>query len=721
MEHLVHAYSQKKIKEYTTVSQHPIQKEYASNAVRTVALIGHGGSGKTSFAEAALYATGATNRQGKVDDGSSVSDYHTDEIERHISINTSLLVTDIDATKVNILDTPGYTDFTGEVKAALRVSDTAVVFIKAFEGVEVGTEIVWKYIEEYSLPSAFVITKVDHDNIDFERTVSAIKERCSHDAVLVTFPVTTGPGITGVIDVLNMKLLKFTPSANGKYTEEAVPSELQERASHLHEELIEKIAESDETLLNKFFENGTLSEEDIRVGLKRGIVDRKVFPIFSAAPVLNIGVLNVLNFVVKYCPAPVERGTVKGIEPSSKKETEVKIDAAAGPSLLVFKTVSEPHVGELSFFKVMTGSISAGIDLLNETNSKSERLGQIFVMNGRERKEVTKLNAGDLGAVVKLKDTHTNNTLSAKTLPVVYPPVVFPDPVIANAILAKSKGEEDKIGSGLHSLHEEDPTFIVHYDPETKQTVVQGQGELHLAIIIKRLKEKFGVDVDVVEPRIPYKETIKGVVPDAEYKHKKQSGGRGQYGHVHLKIEPTQRGSGFEFEDAIVGGVVPGRFVPAVEKGIVEALTSGVIAGYQVVDVKATLHYGSYHDVDSDDMSFKIAGKMAFRKGFKEARPILLEPLYEVEVMVPEEHMGDVMGDLSSRRGKILGMDSDATHQIIRALVPLKELYRYSTTLRSMTQGRGIHKQKFSHYEEVPHEVADKIILEYEKSKQAED
>jgi elongation factor G len=703
------------------VSQHPIQKEYASNAVRTVALIGHGGSGKTSFAEAALYATGATNRQGKVDDGSSVSDYHTDEIERHISINTSLLVTDIDATKVNILDTPGYTDFTGEVKAALRVSDTAVVFIKAFEGVEVGTEIVWKYIEEYSLPSAFVITKVDHDNIDFERTVSAIKERCSHDAVLVTFPVTTGPGITGVIDVLNMKLLKFTPSANGKYTEEAVPAELQERATHLHEELIEKIAESDETLLNKFFENGTLSEEDIRVGLKRGIVDRKVFPIFSAAPVLNIGVLNVLNFVVKYCPAPVERGTVKGIEPSSKKETEVKIDAAAGPSLLVFKTVSEPHVGELSFFKVMTGSISAGIDLLNETNSKSERLGQIFVMNGRERKEVTKLNAGDLGAVVKLKDTHTNNTLSAKTFPVVYPPVVFPDPVIANAILAKSKGEEDKIGSGLHSLHEEDPTFIVHYDPETKQTVVQGQGELHLAIIIKRLKEKFGVDVDVVEPRIPYKETIKGVVPDAEYKHKKQSGGRGQYGHVHLKIEPTQRGSGFEFEDAIVGGVVPGRFVPAVEKGIVEALTSGVIAGYQVVDVKATLHYGSYHDVDSDDMSFKIAGKMAFRKGFKEARPILLEPLYEVEVMVPEEHMGDVMGDLSSRRGKILGMDSDATHQIIRALVPLKELYRYSTTLRSMTQGRGIHKQKFSHYEEVPHEVADKIILEYEKSKQAED
>ncbi|HTY10757.1 MAG TPA: elongation factor G [Bacteroidota bacterium] len=702
------------------MSQHPLQKEYASNAVRTVALIGHGGSGKTSFAEAALFASGATNRQGKVEDGSTVSDYHPDEIERRISINTSLLVTDIDGIKINLLDTPGYTDFTGEVKSALRVSDTAAVFVKAFEGVEVGTEIVWKYVQEYSLPSAFVITKVDHDNIDFDRTVAAIKERCSNDAVLVTFPASTGPGITGVVDVLAMKLLKFSP-ASGKYTEEAVPAELQESTAHLHEELIEKIAESDETLLNKFFENGTLSEDDIRVGLKRGIVERKVYPIFAASTVLNIGVLNILNFAAKYCPAPTDHGMVKGIEPSSKKEIDVKIDSSASPSLLVFKTVSEPHVGELSFFKVLTGSITAGIDMLNEANSKSERLGQIFVMNGRDRKEVAKLNAGDLGAVVKLKDTHTNNTLCAKNFPVIYPPVVFPDPVIANAILAKSKGEEDKIGSGLHSLHEEDPTFIVHYDPETRQTVIQGQGELHLAIIIKRLKDKFGVDVDVVEPRIPYKETIKGTVADAEYKHKKQSGGRGQYGHVHLKIEPMQRGTGFAFEDAIVGGVVPGRFVPAVEKGIVEAMTSGVIAGCQVVDVKATLHYGSYHDVDSDDMSFKIAGKMAFRKGFKEARPILLEPLYEVEVMVPEEHMGDVMGDLSSRRGKILGMDSDSSHQIIRALVPLKELYRYSTTLRSMTQGRGIHKQKFSHYEEVPHEVAEKIIAEFEKSKQAEE
>lgn len=342
-------------------------------------------------------------------------------------------------------------------------------------------------------------------------------------------------------------------------------------------------------------------------------------------------------------------------------------------------------------------------------------------MNGRERKEITKLHAGDLGAVVKLKDTHTNNTLSTKTFPVIYHPIVFPEPVITEAIIPRIKGEEDKIGSGLHTLHEEDPTFVYKVDPEIKQTVVSGQGELHLAIIIRRLKEKFGVEVDLIEPRIPFKETIKGVASDVEFKHKKQSGGRGQYGHVHIKIEPKKRGEGFEFEDAVVGGVVPGKFIPAVERGVAETLERGIIAGYRVIDVKVTLFDGSYHDVDSDDMSFRIAGSQAFRKGFKEAKPVLLEPICEVEVTVPDEHMGDVMGDLSSRRGKIIGMDSDGSHQIIKSSVPLKELYHYSTTLRSMTQGRGIHRQKFSHYDEVPREVADKIIQEYEKSRHGEE
>ncbi|MDD8019252.1 MAG: elongation factor G, partial [Bacteroidota bacterium] len=426
-------------------------------------------------------------------------------------------------------------------------------------------------------------------------------------------------------------------------------------------------------------------------------------------------------FVANFCPPPSEFAKVKAMDAKTKKDIEVSISAHGETSLFVFKTISEHHVGELSFFKVYSGAVAPGMDLVNEANEKGERLGQIFVMNGRDRKEVAKLHAGDLGAVVKLKDTHTNNTLSAKNFPVIYPPIVFPSPVITSAIISKSKGDEDRIGQGLHTLHEEDPTFVYKVDPEIKQTVVSGQGELHLVIITKRLKEKYGVDVELVEPRIPFRETIRGIVPDVEYKHKKQSGGRGQYGHVHLKIEPMQRGSGFEFVDAVVGGVVPGRFIPAVEKGIIDTMEHGVIAGYHVIDVKVTLLEGSYHDVDSDEMSFKIAGAQAFKKGFKEARPILLEPIYEVEVIVPEEYMGDVMGDLSSRRGKIAGMDTDGSHQIIRATAPLKELYRYSTTLRSMTQGRGIHRQKFSHYDEIPREVADKIIQEYEKTKHGEE
>ncbi len=703
------------------MSQLVNSKEYTTPQIRTIALIGHGGSGKTSFSEASLFSTGVINRQGRIEDGNTVSDYHPDEIERKISINSSLLTAEVEGIKINILDTPGYTDFTGEVKASLRVSDSAVTFVKGFEGVEVGTEIVWSYVKEYGLPSMFAVNKIDADKSDFDSVVAAIKDRCSSDAVVITFPVSTGPGFSSVIDVLKMKKLVFIPNANGKYSEEDVPADLKEKTSQLHEELIEKIAESDEAMLDKFFSAGTLSEEEIKKGLHKGLVGRKVYPIFAVSATTNVGVLNLLEFISAYCPPPNELVKVPATNAATKEKMEVMVDDKSDASLFVFKTVSEHHVGELSFFKVYTGMVTPGLDLLNEANGKGERLGQIFVMNGRDRKEATKLHAGDLGAVVKLKDTHTNNTLSSKSFPVIYTPIVFPEPVITSAIISKSKGDEDKIGSGLHTLHEEDPTFMYKVDGEIKQTVVSGQGELHLTIITKRLKEKYGVDVDLIEPRVPFRETIRGVAADVEYKHKKQSGGRGQYGHVHIKIEPKQRGSGFEFEDAIVGGVVPGRFVPAVEKGVNDAMEHGVIAGYQVVDVKVTLFDGSYHDVDSDEMSFKIAASQAFKKGFKEAKPILLEPIYDVEVTVPEEHMGDVMGDLSSRRGKIAGMDTDGSHQVIKATVPLKELYRYSTTLRSMTQGRGIHRQKFSHFDEVPRDVVEKIVAEYEKTKHGEE
>ncbi len=697
-------------------------KEYPAESIRNIALIGHGGSGKTSFAEACLFTAGVINRLGKVEEKNTISDYRDDEKERQISINASLLFCEWKGAKVNILDTPGYTDFTGEVKAALRVVDTAVIFLKAVEGGEVGTEIVWKYTKELKNSAIYVVNKLDNENSDFDKVINQAKEQLSHDLIPIQFPVQQGLPFESIIDLLRMKMLKYSRDGKGKYTESEIPPDIKAKADSMRENLIEQIAETDEKLLDAFFTNGKLSDEEIKTGLKVGIKDRKIFPVLCAAGVHNIGVASFLDFIVDYCPNPAEvEVTEAKLASQNGSPITLKCDQNTLPVIFVFKTVSEPHVGDLSYFRVYSGSVTPGLDLINNTNNKPERLAQLFLMNGRERKEVGKLLAGDIGAVVKLKDTHTNDTLSSKALSVILPPIPFPDPVISMAIATKAKGDEDKIANGLHGLHQEDLTFIMTVDPELHQTVISGQGELHLAIMINRLKAKYGVDVELVEPKIPYRETVRGRANEVEYKHKKQTGGRGQFGHVWLKIEPLPRGGGFEFVDAIVGGVVPGRFVPAVQKGIVEAMETGVIAGYKVVDVKVTLFDGSYHDVDSDENSFKIAGRMCFKKGFKEAKPILLEPIYEIEVTVPEEYMGDVMGDISSRRGKILGMDSDGSHQIIKALVPLKELHRYSTTLRSMTQGRGIHKQKFDHYEEMPKEIADKIIAEHEKQKVEEE
>jgi len=694
-------------------------KEYTPEHIRNIALIGHGGSGKTSMAEAMLFSAGVINRMGTVQDGTTVSDYHNDEIERQVSIITTLLHLEWKGVKVNILDTPGYQDFTGEVKAALRVSDIGVLFLKAVEGVEVGSELVWGYTEENKNAVIIVVNKLDHENAAFDKVVSSAKLHFGNDVTVVQFPANEGVQFNSIVDVLRMKLLTYSGDGTGKYSEEAIPEQLSTKANELHQQLIEKIAESDEELLNVFLENGTLSEDQLAKGLRAALRNRSIFPVLCAASTRNIGVTSLLDFIVDHAPSPAEMPeTIATLTGNSNKEIRLRADPNGEPVLFVFKTVSEPHIGDLSFFRVYSGTVSAGLDLVNQSNGKPERLNQIFVVNGKERKDAGKLIAGDLGALVKLKDTHTNNTLSSRNLSVTLNPIRFPDPVISEAIVSKAKGDEEKISNGLHALREEDPTFLVTVDGTLRQTVISGQGELHLAIIVKRLKERYGVDVDIVEPKIPYKETIEGVAEDAEYKHKKQTGGRGQYGHVHLKLEPKPRGTGFEFVDAVVGGVVPGRFIPAVEKGIHEAMQEGVIAGYEVVDVKVTLFDGSSHPVDSDEMSFKIAGLMAFKKGFREAKPILLEPIYEIEVQVPEENMGDIMGDISSRRGKILGMDSHGNMQVIRALVPLKELYRYSTSLRSMTQGRGIYHQKFSHYEKVPKEIEEKIIADAQKEKE---
>ncbi|MCK9425982.1 MAG: elongation factor G [Ignavibacteriaceae bacterium] len=692
-------------------------KEYGPESLRNIALIGHGGTGKTSLSELFLFTAGEINRIGSIAEGNTISDYSANEIERQFSISLSLLHLDWKNTKINILDTPGYSDFIGEVKAGMKVCDTAVMVLKAVEGVEVGSESAGHFVTEYGIPTAIIINKCDNEHSRFEEIVAQAKERLTDAAVIVTFPAKEGLGFSSIIDVIKMKMFTYGDVGSKKVTESEIPEELNAKVEKYRTELIEKVAELNEELMNKYFESGTLSETDLEIGIKTSMINRSLTPVFATSAAKGVGINNFLDFVEKYFPNPVDRGAFEAKLKDKNEQISLQVDPKGEPVMFIFKIVSEPHVGELSLFKVFSGKVYAGLDLINEANGKSERLSQLSVLNGRTRKEVTQLLAGDIGAVVKLKDSHTSNTLSSKTLPVIIDQIVFPEAIIRGAIIPKAKGEEDKIATCLHSLHEEDPSFNVKWEPEIAQTIISGQGELHLNLAVKRLKERYGVDVDLVEPKIPYKETIRGRVDDVEYKHKKQSGGRGQYGHVHFKMEPMPRGTGFEFVNGIVGGVIPGRFIPAVEKGIIDTMEKGVISGNKVVDVRVTLHFGSFHDVDSDEMSFKIAGAMCFRKGFTESKPVLLEPIYELEVKMPEECMGNVMGDISSRRGKILGMESDGHFQIIKANVPLSELYKYSSTLRSLTAGRGTHRRKLSHYEDVPKEIENKIVEDYKKSK----
>ena len=693
-------------------------KEYETGAIRNIVFIGHGGSGKTSISEIILYTAGEINRIGKISEGNTVSDYTPNEIEKQISISTSLLHIEWNNVKINMLDTPGYSDFIGDVKSALRISDTAVMVLKSAEGVEVGSENTAKFVNEFNLPSSIIINKVDNEHSRFAETFQQSKDRISSNAIIITFPANEGINFDTVIDVIKMKAYTFGEAGSKKVSEGEIPGNLKEQAEAYRLELIEKVAETSEELMNKYFEEESLSDEDLDNGLKVAILQRSLLPVFAISAEKGIGINNFLDFIVKYFPSPLDRGG----EEASLKDTDKKVlvmpDPNGEPVLFVFKTISEQHVGELSLFKVFSGTVNAGLDLVNQNNSKTERLSQLSILNGHKRKDIANIVSGDLGSVVKLKDTHTNNTLSSKNYSIVINPIEFPETVIRSAIIPKAKGDEDKISTGLHTLHEEDPSFNVKFDPELSQTIISGQGELQLSLAVKRLKERYGVDVDIVEPKVPFRETIKGRVDEVEYKHKKQSGGRGQFGHVYFKMEPLTRGTGFEFVDAIVGGVVPGRFIPAVEKGIIETMEKGVISGNKVVDVRVTLFDGSYHTVDSDEMSFKLAAAQCFRKGFLEAIPCLLEPIYDIEVTVPEEFMGDVMGDISSRRGKISGMDSDGHFQIIKAQVPLAELYKYSSNLRSLTSGRGSHRRNFSHYEEVPKDVEQKVIDEYNKSRE---
>ncbi|MFQ5709032.1 MAG: elongation factor G [bacterium] len=693
-------------------------KEFSAKDIHNFALIGHATVGKTTLAEAMLFSAGEIKRFGTVEDGTTTSDYNAAEIERKISINTSLLHCEWKGAKLNIFDTPGYSDFIGEVVGTLRVADFAVVVINGVSGVEVGTESVWKIIKYYDIPAMFFLNRMDKENAAFDKTLTMLRERFGNQVIPLQFPANPGESFDTIVDILRMKSFKFDQSGSGKSTTSDIAEAYQSKATEMREKLIEMAAENDDGLIEKYFENGTLSDEEVRIGFKKGVVNRAIYPVFCGAAASNVGVQNIMDFVVNYGPSAEDRAPEVAKKAGTDQEVQRECKVEAPLSALIFKTVSEAHIGELSFFRVFSGKLSNGSEVLNTRRKVNEKIGQVFVMNGKNRKEVGYINAGDIGATVKLRDSHTGNTLSDRKDPVELKGIKFPDPVIRIAVEPKSKGDEGKISTGLSSLHEEDPTFIVKYEGELHQTIISGQGELHLDIIVKRLKDKFGVDVNLVEPKIPYRETIRGTA-QAQGKYKKQSGGRGQYGDVWLKLEPLPRGTGFEFVDAVVGGAVPSKYIPAVEKGIKEALTEGVIAGYTVTDLKVTLYDGSYHSVDSSDMAFKIAGSMGFKKAFREAKPVMLEPIYNVEVVVPEEFMGDVMGDISSRRGKIQGMETEGPFQVVKAQVPLSELYRYSTSLRSLTQGRGLHRRSFSHYEEVPHDIVQKIIAaaEEEKSK----
>ena len=692
--------------------------DFTPDAIRNIAFIGHGGSGKTSISEFLLYSAGEINRIGTIAEGNTTSDFNSNEIERQISIASSPLHFVWKNTKVNLLDTPGYSDFVGAVKASLHVVDTAITVLKGAEGVEVGTEVSWKFVEELDLPAAIMVNKLDNEHSNFDNVVASSKERLNNDVTVVSFPVNEGINFNSIIDVIKMKMYTFADPKSKKVQESEIPADLKEKAEKLREELVEKVAESTEDLMDKFFEEGTLNETDFNRGLKNAIIARTLIPLFAVSAEKGAGLFDFLDFVVDYLPAPNERPSVKAKKVDSEEIIEIKCDPSGQASMLVFKSMSEAHVGELSVFKVYSGTLTAGQDLINEERGKTERLGQLFILNGHNRKEVTKLLAGDIGAVVKLKDTHTNNTLCTKELGVILPHIEFPDSVIRGAVIPKSKGDEDKISTGLHIVHEEDPTLSVKFEPELGQTIISGQGELQLSLATKLLKDRYNVDVDLAEPRIPYRETIRGVCQSAEYKHKKQSGGRGQFGHVFLKLEPLESGVGFEFVDAIVGGVIPGRFIPAVEKGLKEIMDRGILTGSKVVDIKVTLFDGNFHNVDSDEVSFKIAGSGAFKKGFLAAKPVLLEPIYELSIKVPEEFMGDVMGDISSRRGKISGMEAEGPFQVIKAKVPLADLYKYSTQLRSLTSGRGLHTRTFSHYDPVPKDVEAKVIDEYNKARE---
>jgi elongation factor G len=681
--------------------------------LRNVAVIGHGGVGKTSMVEAMLFAAGAVTRLGKVDDGSTTTDFDPDEIKRKISINTAVAYCDYKGHRLNLVDTPGYGDFISDARAGLSVVEAAVVVVDAVAGVQVQTEKVWKFASEFELPRAIVVNRLDRERADFFRTLDSLGRRLKGRIVPVHIPVGEEAGFRGYVDLITQKATIF---ADGKPSEQAVPTEVADRVREWREKLVEAAAESDDDLLAKYLEEGSLAEAEMLKALRAGISQGKIVPVLCAAATRSIGSHALLDLIVHEFPSPADRREVSGTDVKARQAGTRAPDPKAPVTALVFKTLSDPHMGKLSIFRVYSGTLRSDATLLNPARGAKERMGHIAWLQGKTQKTVDALGPGEIGVVPKLKDTGTGDTLCDEGQPFELPRITFPEPAINFAIQPKSRGDEDKISNALTRIEEEDPTVHHQFDPETKQLLISGVGSMHVEMTVERMKRKYNVDVTLLPPRIPYKETVKGRA-EGQGKYKKQTGGRGQYGDTWLRVEPMPRGGGFEFVDEIFGGAVPRNFIPSVEKGVRDCMKKGILAGYPVVDMKVTLYDGSYHDVDSSDMAFQIAASMGLQKVFIDAHPILLEPIMNVEVTTPADAAGDIIGDLNSRRGRINGMEPTGETAVVRASVPMAEMLTYESSLRSMTGGRGGYSMEFSHYEEVPAFLADKIVKEAKAEK----
>ena len=683
-------------------------KVYDAASIRNVALVGHGGSGKTQLASAMLFDAGMVNRFGKVDDGTTVTDYDEEEVARKHTLAASLAYVEWNKTKVNLIDTPGFANFLSDARAGLRVADAALVVVDAVAGVEVQTEKVWAAAKEMELPRLIVLNRLDRDRASLERSLQSLREACDRTVVPIQLPIGEEKDFAGVIDLVAMKAYTYQPDGSGKLTEAEIPAARADAAAEAREALVEMVAEADERLMEKFFEAGTLTQEDLVAGLRAAVLASRVFPLVVTSALQNVGIVQLLDAIVSYVPAASER-PVRGVDSATGEDVVREVSDQGPYAAFVWKTIADPFAGRITMFRVRLGSIKADQNVYNATKETSERLGHVFLLQGKTQTPVPEVKAGDIGAVAKLKDTLTNDTLADKGAKLTFRPMSFPEPVLSYAIEPKTRGDEDKISSSMHRLEEEDPTIGYGRDTQTKELLLSGQGQLHIEVTVAKLKRRFGVEVTLKPPRIPYRETITQAT-EAHGRHKKQTGGHGQFGDCKIKLEPLPRGSEFEFVDDIFGGAIPRNFVPAVEKGIQGSRLRGYLAGYPVVDFRATVFDGSFHPVDSNELSFKMAGSLAFKDGMSRARPTILEPIMNVEVYTPSDFAGDLMGDLNSRRGRIVGMDTRGTMTVIKAQVPMAEMLTYEQHLTSATGARGSYHMDYSHYDEVPSHLQGKII-----------